>query len=165
MYPATGCRLVVDTVRVRYRRPLPFSIEDAYAWLTDYRDDDAERAGAIIQDRKVLEEDEDRIVLEGKLSTLGRRVDGTAVVKLDPPDHWRAHLYDTRGRPSGIYDYRLEPAEEGSELVVDYHLAAPKLRHKLMLWLGKPLIRRELDTMWEGFVAAMEEEIPEKIPA
>lgn len=159
---------MVDTVTIRYERPLPHPVEDAFDWLTDYRDDDAERAGAIIQDRKVLEEDEDRIVLEGQLETLGRAVEGTAVVKLDPPDHWTAHLYDTKGRPSGIYDYALEPTDEGSRLVIDYEFAAPKLQHKLMLWLGKPLIRRKLDEMWDGFEEAMDTEIHgegEAVPA
>lgn len=150
---------VVDTVRLRYERALSHSVEDAFAWLTDYEDTDPERAGAIIEGRRVLEADEDRIVLEGQLESLGRRMDGTAVVKLDPPDHWRAQLYDTEGRPSGVYDYRLEERETGSHLVIDYEFVAPKLKHKLIYHLGKPLIRRELDKMWDGFEAAMDEEI------
>lgn len=162
---ASRCLRVVDTVHLRYERTLGHPVEDAFGWLTDYRDDDAERAGAIIQDREVVEETEDRIVLEGDLETLGRRMQGRAVVELDPPDHWTANLYDVKGRPSGVYDYRLEDADDGSHLVVDYEFAAPKLQHKLLLWLTRPLIRRELETMWDGFEAAMDQELAGKVPA
>lgn len=150
---------MVDTIELRYERTLAHPVEAAFDWLTDYRDDDADRAGAIIQDRRVIEETEDRIVLEGQLETLGREMDGKAVVTLDPPDHWRADLYDTKGRTSGVYDYRLEPTDDGSRLIVDYNFAAPKLTHKLMFWLSKPMIRRQLDDMWDGFEQAMDEEL------
>jgi hypothetical protein len=151
---------VVDTVTIRYERDLDHPLEDAYRWLTDYRNDDADRAGAVIRDREVVERTEDRIVLEGELETLGRRMDGRAEVELDPPDAWTARLYDEKGRRSGVYRYRLEPTEgPGCRLVVDYELVAPKLRHKAMLWIGRPLIRRELATMWDGFVEAMREEL------
>lgn len=156
---------MVDTVTVRYERTLEHPVEDAFAWLTDYQEDDPERAGGIIQERRVIEETDERIVLEGELETLGREMEGTAVVKLDPPDHWRAHLYDAKGRPSGIYDYRLEPEADGSRLVVDYQFAAPKLKHKLLLWVTRPLIRRQLDEMWDGFADAMDRELTAAPPA
>ncbi len=148
----------VDTIALRYERRLDHGLDPAFRWLTDYRDDDAQRAGAIVQHRRVLERSEDRIVLEGELETLGRAMEGTAVVKLDKPA-WTAHLYDTKGRPSGLYEYKLEPDGSGSRLVVSYRFAAPKLKHKIMLWLSKPLIRRRLDAMWDGFEAAMDEEL------
>lgn len=150
---------MVDTVSVRYERSLGHDVEPAFTWLTDYRDDDAQRTGAIIEDRRVLEETDQRIVLEGELETLGRTMEGTAVVKLDPPDTWTAHLYDEKGRPTGVYEYSLTPQEDGSRLRVDYRFAAPKLRHKLMLWLSKPLIKRELDEMWDGFEDSMDDEL------
>lgn len=156
---------MVDTVELRYERSLGHPVEDAFSWLTDYQEDDPERAGAIIEERRVVEEADERIVLEGELETLGRRMEGTAVIELDPPDHWTAHLFDTKGRPSGVYDYHLEPDTEGSRLRVDYRFGAPKLKHKLILWLTKPLIRRQLDKMWDGFEAAMDQEIAAKVEA
>lgn len=153
----------MDTVSVRYERPLDAPLDDAFAWLTDYRDDDADRTGAIIEDRRVIEKSPDRILLEGELKTLGRRIDGRAEITLNPPDAWTAELYDTKDRPSGVYEYRLNPREEGCHLSVDYAFVAPKLKHKLMLTLSKPLIKRELDKMWEGFHQAMNEEIGPKL--
>lgn len=150
---------MVDTVTVPYTRTFSQPLDDAFAWLTDYDNQDADRAGAIIEDRRVLEEEDNVVILQGQLETLGRRMDGTAVVHLDPPDHWRANLYDTKQRVAGVYDYRLEPHHDGCKLTVAYQLAAPKLRHKLLLWLGKPLIRRQLDTMWDGFEAAMNQDL------
>lgn len=150
---------MADLVHVPYRRRLDHPVEDAYRWLTDYRDDDPDRAGAIIVERRVVEDDEDRIVLEGELETLGRRMSGRAVVRLDPPDHWRAELFDTQDRPTGVYDYRLADLGDGSQLVVDYGIAAPKLRHKLLLTVARPWIRRELDAMWDGFEDAMDREL------
>lgn len=150
---------MVDTVTIRYERRLEQPLDAAYRWLTDYQDDDPERAGSIIRKREVVEEDEDRVVLEGELETIGRTMEGRAVVELDPPDAWTANLYDQKGRRSGVYEYRLEPLDEGCRLIVDYQLAAPTLKHKALLWIGKPLIRRELATMWDGFVEAMREEL------
>lgn len=149
----------MDTVSVRYERSLDAALDDAFAWLTDYRDDDADRTDAIIEDRRVIERGPERILLEGKLETLGRRIDGTAEVTLNPPDAWTAKLYDTKNRPSGVYEYRLEPREVGCHLIVDYQFVAPKLKHKLMFTLSKPFIKRELDKMWEGFHEAMNEEV------
>lgn len=150
---------MVSTVRIPYERVFEHPVDEAFAWLTDYRDDDAERAGAIIEDRRVLEDREDEILLEGQLRTLGRLREGRARIELDPPDAWTAHLEDTKGRPSGRYEYRLEEHPDGCRLTVDYHVAAPRLRDKLLLWLSKPLARREIDEMWDGFEQAMDAEL------
>lgn len=149
-------RGVVDTVCISYERVFEQPIDEAFDWLTDYRDDDAERAGAIIQDRNVLERTEEEIVLEGELKTLGRRLQGRARVELETADHrWVAHLEDRKGRPAGRYEYELDEHPDGCRLTVDYHVAAPRLRDKLMLWATRPLARREIDTMWDGFADAM----------
>lgn len=154
-----GPGVVVDTVRIGYERVFEHPVEDAFEWLTDYRDDDAEKTGAIINERSVLEEREDEVVLEGQLETLGRVRTGRARVELDPPDEWTAHLEDGKGRPSGRYEYHLEDHPEGCKLTVDYHVAAPRLRDKLLLWVTRPLARREIDEMWDGFEASMDAEL------
>jgi hypothetical protein len=150
---------VVDQVCISYERVFEHPREDAFAWLTDYRDDDARRAGAIIRDREVLERGEDEIVLEGELETMGRVRTGRARVELDPPDRWTAHLEDERGRPSGRYEYALHEVPDGCRLEVDYHVAAPRLRDKLLLWATRPLARREIDQMWDGFEEVMDREL------
>lgn len=148
-----------DWITIRYDRRLPVPRDQAYEWLTDYEEDDPDRAGAIIEERRVVEETEDRVVLDGRISTLGRRMEGRAEVELSPPDAWTAHLYDTKDRKGGRYEYRLEPEDGGSRLVVAYHVRAPRLRDRLVLTLAKPWIRREIDAMWDGFVEAMVDEL------
>lgn len=153
-------RGVVDTVCISYERVFEQPIDEAFDWLTDYRDDDAERAGAIIQDRKVLERTEDEIVLEGELKTLGRVLHGRARVELEPAEHrWVAHLEDRKGRPAGRYEYELDEHPDGCWLTVDYHVATPRLRDKLMLWTTRWLARREIGTMWDGFAEAMARDV------
>lgn len=158
---ASPRRGVVDTVCISYERVFEHPLEAAFDWLTDYRDDDAQRAGAIIQDREVLERSEDEIALEGELKTLGRVRHGRARVELDPPNRWTAHLQDRKGRPSGRYEYELHDHPEGCRLTVDYHVAAPRLRDRIMLWATRPLARREIDEMWDGFADAMARDIDE----
>lgn len=156
---------MVDTVRVRYKRRIPYAPDVAYDWLTDYDDQDHERAGAIIQHRTVRERGEDHVILDAQLATVGRSGEGWARVELAPDDHaWTAHLHDTKDRHAGTYEYRLRPAEDGtsSVLEVDYHIGAPKLKHKLMLYLAKPLVRREIDKMWDGFFEAMARDMDEQ---
>lgn len=152
---------MVDFVRIPYELTLDHPLEDAFNWLTDYEPEDADRAGAIIEHREVVESSEDEIVLEGQLETLGRNMEGIARISLDPPRAWTARLYDRKDRLSGIYEYELEPIDEDScRLTIDYQLAAPRLRDKLMLYLGRPLVKRELSTMWSGFQESMAEELP-----
>lgn len=150
---------MVDTIKISYDRVLEQPLEDAYTWLTDYRDDDPERTDAIIEGREVIEEREDEVIVGAKLVTLGREVTGRARVELDPPDTWTAHIEDDKGRPAGRYEYHLEEHPDGCKLEVDYHVATPRLRDKLMLWISKPLARREIDQMWAGFAQAMADEL------
>ncbi len=150
---------MVDTVAITYTRVFEHPREEAFAWLTDYRADDVERAGGIIEDRTVLQRHENEILLEGELSTLGRVQRGRARIELEPPSRWIAHLEDRKGRDSGRFEYELADHPEGCKLSVVYNLAAPRLRHKLMLWTGKLLIRREIDRMWDGFADAMDREL------
>lgn len=156
---------MVDTVCITYERVFEHEREDAFAWLTDYRDDDPERAGAIIRERTVLERTDEQIVLEGELETLGRVLTGRARIELDPPSRWVAHLEDRRGRPAGRYVYELSDHEDGCRLQVDYNVATPRLRDKLLLWATRPLARRQIDRMWDGFADAMAEEIPTEAAA
>lgn len=152
---------MVRWVHVPYRRDLPHRLDDAFAWLTDYDEGDADRAGAIITRRRPVEAGPDRVVLEGRLDTLGRSYEGRAVVELHPPDRWVADMFDEKDRKWGHNEYRLEPRadEGGCTLTVDYRFVAPKLRHLVQLTLAKPLIRREVDRMWDGFVEAMAEDL------
>ena len=151
---------MVSYVTVTIRRDVPYPLDTAYAWLTDYQDDDPARAGAIVTKREVIERAEDKVILHGGVATLGIEREGRGEISLHPPDRWEAQLYDAKERKADHYEYRLEPrGEEACELIVDYHFIAPKLKHKVKLNAAKPAVRRELEKMWDGFFAAMDEEL------
>lgn len=142
-------------VTIHYERDLPHSIGEAYAWLTDFTDEDPTLTDAIVEKRPVLERSEDRVLLEGTLNLLGKRGTGKAEVRLFPPDRWEAHFIEGRGRGS-VYEYRLVPrGPEGCRLVVDYRVRVKRFRGWLQVTLAKPAVRREIHRMWDGFCAAM----------
>ncbi|HLE97244.1 MAG TPA: SRPBCC family protein [Candidatus Thermoplasmatota archaeon] len=144
-----------------YRRRLAHAPDVAFAWLTDYDDRDAERAGHVIVVRRtVASREPSRVVLEADLDVLGRGLPGTAEVDLYPPDRWRARFRDRKGRIVFENHYRVEAAGGGgSWLLVDYAFVLPKVRHRVRYLIARPWIRRDIDRMWQGFVAAMDAEL------
>ena len=150
-------------VNLHYEREFPYPVDVAYAWLTDYQDDDHQRAGAIIKRRDVVRREVDKdgraveYELEGELETLGLKTGpGRVIVKLEPDRHaWQAIF----PRGSWVYSYRVVPAPRGSKIVIDYRFGSRRWTRRLAIWVAKPRIRRELDVMWDGFSAAMEREI------
>ena len=150
-------------VLLHYEREFPYPVEKAYAWLTDYADDDHLRAGAIIKRRIVVRKETDKdgrpveVELEGELETLGQSTGvGRALVRLWPDEkRWQASI----GGGRWVYDYRLVPTPKGSRILIDYRFGSKRLRRRILLTLTKPLIRRELDKMWDGFDAAMKKEL------
>lgn len=150
-------------VNVHYERDFPYPVDAAYAWLTDYQDDDHTRAGAIIKRRIVVRREVDKdgrpveVELEGELETLGQRTGrGRALVKLWPEERrWVAELAGGRW----VYEYRLVPTARGSRILIDYRLGSKRWQRRAMLTVLKPFIRREIDKMWDGFSAAMEREM------
>jgi hypothetical protein len=156
---------VVDRphVNVHYERDFPYPVDVAYAWLTDYQDDDHARAGAIIKRRIVIRKELDEkgrpieFELEGELETLGQKTGaGRAIVHLFPDERrWVAQLAQGRW----VYEYRLVPTAKGSRILIDYRLGSKRWQRRFVLTLSKPLIRREIDRMWDGFATAMGKEI------
>lgn len=150
-------------VVLHYERDFPYPVDAAYAWLTDYQDDDHERAGAIVKARTVVRREHDQdgrlveVEFQGHLETFGQATRGRGVVRLDPDQRrWVATLGD-KGR--WVYVYQLIPAARGSRLLIDYRFGSRRLRRRVLLWLMKPFIRREIDKMWDGFSEAMEREM------
>lgn len=159
--PTPPSRRVADRfVDVPHVRILPHPIDAAYAWLTDYRDDDAALAGAIIQERGVERRADGVIVLSGHNVTLGQHARGRAEVHLFPAEYrWEARIFEGSGRGS-VYTYALTPLPDGrTRLEVHYRIRARRLRKRLLLWVVKPLISREVRKMWDGFAGAMGREL------
>lgn len=150
--------LVPTPVHIHLTRRLPHPRDEAYAWLTDFEDSDAERAGAVVEKRHVTQRAKDRIVYEGEQVVLGRRTSGTTEVTLQPPDRWEARVL-SGVRTGSFTHYRLVPDGAGSHLSVDYHFTLDDPTRMLLLRIAKPLVARELGKMWDGFVASMASEL------
>lgn len=146
-------------VTLPYARSFPYPVDVAYAWLTDYQDDDPQRTTAVVKRRPVLLRTRDRVVMEGELEMLGARGVGTVEVALHPPDRWVAEIVKGGGKGS-IYEYRLTPIPGGCRLDVRYRVRVRRWGSRIRLLLARPLLRRELHRMWDGFAAAMERELP-----
>ncbi|HVM46022.1 MAG TPA: SRPBCC family protein [Candidatus Thermoplasmatota archaeon] len=148
--------------RMTLRRRFPHPPAAAYAWLTDFDEQDAERAGgAVVGERRVVLRERDRVVVEGVLEVAGRRIPARAEVALLPPDRWRAHIRHARGSLVTFNEYHVaSDGAGGTVLEVRYHFALSTLRHRLRYWLGgRSILRRELEAMWDGFEAAMAREL------
>lgn len=130
----------------------------AYEWLTDIDDADVERTDAVLESRKVLERAPDRVVYEGETEVLGRRIFGRTEVALRPPDRWEARTV-SGPRKGSFTRYHVAPEEGGSRVRVHYHFILDDPTRHVLLRVAKPLVRRELRKMWDGFAAAMEKEL------
>lgn len=148
--------LVAQHIVVHYERTLEAPLDAAYAWLTDYQDDDPSRTTKVVKKRPVISRTKDVVVLEGEIEVLGNKAKGRAEVHLFPPDRWEARFTRRDGSPGSRYEYRLVPqGADRCRLVVDYRLAARRWTTRLRLMLLKPLVYRELDQMWDGFIEHM----------
>lgn len=146
-------------VRIRVVRRFPFPRDAAYAWLTDFEDADAARAGAVVEMRRVVARSPGRVVYEGETAVLGRRSWSRTDVALQPPDRWHARVTDGP-RTGSETRYHLVPAAEGGcALTVDYDFVLQPKARMLALRVLKPLVKRELEKMWDGFEAAIAQDI------
>lgn len=145
-----------EAVDVRYATTLPVSVHAAYAWLTDYRDDDPDRAGAIVEKRHVVARKDNVVILEGTNVTLGTRATGQAEVTLFPDEsRWECRIVKGPSKGS-LYTYRLVPAGEGrARFEVVYHIRVRRPGRRFVIRLLKPFIAREIRQMWKGYEAAL----------
>jgi hypothetical protein len=112
-----------------------------------------------VKRRPVLERTKDKIVMEGELEIAGARGTGTVEVTLDPPAHWTATIVKGGGKGS-VYDYRLTAVPGGSRLDVVYHIRVKRWKSRLRVWLGRPVIRKQIGIMWDGFADSMKKDLP-----
>lgn len=147
-------------VDIGYTRTFPCTVEQAYAWLTDYDDHDATRAGAIVQDRKVVKRDGNVVWLQGHNVTLGQHAKGLAEVHLFPAEHrWEARIVEGSGRGS-VYTYKLHRTrDDRARLEVHYKTRVKRVGRFVVLNLARPAIKREIARMWDGFDAALRQDL------
>lgn len=154
-----GAPPIVDHphVRLHYERVFPYPIDVAYAWLTDYQDDDPSRTGEIVRKRDVVRRTDREVEVEGELEVMGQRTHGRAVIHLFPEEkRWQAVI----GKGGWIFDYRLVPqGASASRIVIDYKMGSRRWTRRMTIRLLKPVIRRRIDKMWDGFAASMDREL------
>ena len=151
-------------VSLKYERTFPYPVSVAYAWLTDYQDDDPQRAGTVIKSRNVVRRSDREVEVDAELEIVGKPARGRATIHLYPEEHrWIAII----GKGAWQFDYRLEPAgPNAARLKVDYKVGSRRWTRRAMTWLAKPIILRRLDRMWANFDAAMRRELgPAPTPA
>lgn len=139
---------------IEITRDIPVAVDAAFAWLTDFREEDAQLAGAVVKKREILERGKDRVVYRGETETLGRASWAVTEVTLRPPARWEARVTDGP-RTGSVTEYALVPRGAGSQLRVRYQFAFLEPKTRFLFRLAKPLVRRELGRMWDGYVAAM----------
>jgi hypothetical protein len=144
-------------VDVPYTRTFPVPIDVAYAWLTDYRDDDHAIAGAIIQERRVVAREGNTITLEGHNELLGSTMRGRAIVRLFPDEHrWESDVANGAGK----YTYQLTAEGPSSTRIeIHYRTRARRWTTRIKLTLARPLIHRQVAKMWDGFAEGMERDM------
>lgn len=146
-------------VDIHYARTFPYDVARAYAWLTDYQDDDPARTTAVVKRRPVLERTRDKVVLEGELEIAGTHGVGKVEVDLHPPDRWVARVVEGKGK-GNVFEYKLTPeAPDRTRLDVRYRIRVRRWRSRLKVWLAKGVTRRDLDRMWDGFASSMVKEL------
>ena len=150
-------RPMAKPVHIRVEQAFAHPPAETYAWLTDIDDADDKRAGDVLRSRKVLEKGPKRIVYEGETEVLGRRIFGRTEVDLAPPSTWSARTVS--GPRTGSWtDYVVLAHPGGSLARVDYHFVLQDPKKHLLLSVARPLVRRSLKRMWQGFSASMDAE-------
>jgi hypothetical protein len=135
-----------------YRIEMEFDVprDFAFAWCTDYRPDDARRAGDRYE-RRIVERAPNRVVVEDlwwQREGWGWR---RSHIALSPPGHWRADSYGSF-RDARI-DYRLTPLPGDRTRFVLTMRRRPSGGHPTQP--TKKALESELVFMWTRFGRAM----------
>lgn len=144
---------------LKVRRQVPYPMDPAYRWLTDFDEFDHQRSTGYLRERRVLDAPKGQAKVEDRVHLLGKERVLTQEVDLQPPDRWVARFVagDLEGTEA-VHELVAAP-DGGCVLNVRYHLSVGLLgRLKLGLGAGDDL-QAELEEAWDGFVASMEEEL------
>lgn len=133
------------TVSRIIRAPLAF----AYAWCTDFREDDSQISG---QQRRVaiLERTPSRFIMSTKSESHGRTVTAARIVTLKPPNAW--HLDWIGDEHDETADYKLAQVDTGTTRLN----MAFKVHHKTSTAQTKRMFVDEVNSVWDKYVAALE---------
>lgn len=144
---------------VEIRRHVPFPMDPAYRWLTDFDEFDHQRSTGYLRDRRVLDAPKGRARLEDRIRLLGEERRQTLEVDLRPPDRWIATVGEGAFQGSEI-DHELAAGPEGGSILrVRYHLQVGLLAWLKLVLGGGEALEEQLGEAWDGVVDAMEGEL------
>lgn len=144
---------------VEIQRHVPYPMDPAYRWFTDFDEFDHQRSTGYLRERRILDASKGQVELEDRVGLLGRERVQTLEVVLQPPDRWEARVVDGDLQGTEAIHELVAAPDGGSLLTVRTTLSVGLLaRLKLALGAGDDL-QAELGEAWDGFVAAMEEEL------
>lgn len=135
------------TVKVSRKIMAPLSF--AYAWCTDFREDDPQISG---QKRRILmlEKTKGRFIMSATSKSHGRTVTAARIVSLNPPNSWHLDWIGDEHDETG--DYRLTRLSgSATRLRMTF-----KVRNKTPRTSGKAAFVKEINAMWDKYVQALE---------
>lgn len=147
-----------EFVDLRYVREFPHPVETAFAWLTDYRDDDHTLTDRILNRRTVTARTPEKVSMDMDMHLLSR-VRTPAEVRLFPPDRYEARPIGRRGPSQTVFRYKLDPTPRGCRLTLDFHVHVRNPVRRAVTRMVLPVLKRRVARMWDGFAAAMEKDL------
>lgn len=144
---------------VEIQRHVPYPMDPAYRWLTDFDEFDHQRSTGFLRERRVLDAPKGQARIEDRVQLLGAERTWTQEVDLQPPDRWVARVVDGDwAGTEAVHELGAAP-DGGSVLRVKYTFRVGLLaRLRLALGAGDAL-EEELAEAWDGVVAGMEDEL------
>lgn len=142
-------------VTYRYSARLPHDAKAAFAWLTDYRDDDASLTTTMVRERRVLSRAADTVEMDATIDPLGRRYSGRATVRLFPGEL----RYTAQVGKRIANEYVLTPTPEGCRFDVAYRVTPKRWTDWVRLTLARRRFEKQADAMWRGFFDAMAKDL------
>ncbi len=135
------------TVRVSRKIMAPLSF--AYAWCTDFREDDPQISG---QRRRIaiLERAPNRLIMSARSERNGRIVTAARIVSLKPPNAWHLDWIGDEHNETG--DYKLTRLSESTtrlNMTFKVHNKAPTAS-------TKAAFVKEVNAVWDKYVPALE---------
>jgi hypothetical protein len=130
-------------------------VKFVYNWCTDYREDDPELTGSKAQ-LKILQKTSRRVIWLRTLERNGKTLTAVKMVTLQPPKAWYLDQVGNDEDVVGVYRLRrLGP--EKTELEMKF-----TENYKVSDAPTKEEDRRQVDQMWDKYVAALEKDYAAK---
>jgi len=131
-------------------------LDYAFAWLTDFRDDDAKMIGG--KPRKILRRTKRNFVWIQPYTRDGVDKIGVRIVTLRPPDSWHNDVINEEKESK--FDYHLTPVGKSTKLTI-----TAKIRYKTIKPEKMRELARNLSAEWDKYKAALEKDYSSGKPA